>query len=186
MLLLLSPQIPLLFMGEEWGSTTPFQFFTDHTPELAALVREGRRQEFARFPAFADPATRARIPDPNDPATLLASIPDPVEAGRPAGRRASRRIARLLALRARHVVPGLPGCRSQGARAVGPGAVRAAWRLGDGAELTIAVNLAATPAPIAPAAGEILCATPAAAGAAVRDGRLPPQACAVFLDRPAA
>ena len=62
-LLLLCPQIPLLFMGEEDASRTPFLFFTDHQAELAEAVREGRRNEFANFPAFADPS-RGRIPDP--------------------------------------------------------------------------------------------------------------------------
>ena len=55
---LLCPQIPLLFMGEETASTTPFLFFTDHHAELADAVREGRRQEFAGFAEFADPDKR--------------------------------------------------------------------------------------------------------------------------------
>jgi 1,4-alpha-glucan branching enzyme len=46
---LLCPQIPLIFMGEEGASRTPFQFFTDHHGELAEAVREGRRREFASF-----------------------------------------------------------------------------------------------------------------------------------------
>ncbi len=68
-LMLLCPQIPLLFMGEECASRTPFLFFTDHGAELADAVREGRRGEFAKFPTFADPASRERIPDPNAPET---------------------------------------------------------------------------------------------------------------------
>ena len=44
----------MLFMGEEWASTTPFLFFTDHNDELAKLVREGRRNEFKHFSAFQD------------------------------------------------------------------------------------------------------------------------------------
>ncbi|MGV3654966.1 MAG: malto-oligosyltrehalose trehalohydrolase, partial [Noviherbaspirillum sp.] len=64
-LLLLSPQIPLLFMGEEAGAREPFLYFTSHPdPRLADAVRSGRREEFARFPAFSDPAARERIPDP--------------------------------------------------------------------------------------------------------------------------
>ena len=55
-LVMLCPQIPMLFMGEESASRTPFLFFTDHAAGLADAVREGRRDEFARFPAFADPA----------------------------------------------------------------------------------------------------------------------------------
>lgn len=63
-LLLFLPMTPLLFMGQEWGASSPFQFFTDHDAELGALVTEGRRREFAHFAAFADPARRAAIPDP--------------------------------------------------------------------------------------------------------------------------
>ena len=58
-LVLLAPQIPLIFMGEEAGARDPFLYFTDHHAELANAVREGRRAEFAKFPAFAAPAARA-------------------------------------------------------------------------------------------------------------------------------
>ena len=54
---LLAPQIPMLFMGEEWGATSPFPFFCDFTGELAEAVRKGRREEFSRFPEFSDPET---------------------------------------------------------------------------------------------------------------------------------
>ncbi|WP_147432237.1 malto-oligosyltrehalose trehalohydrolase [Pararobbsia silviterrae] len=82
-LMLLSPQIPLLFMGEEFGSTQPFLFFTDYTGPLADAVREGRRREFAKFSAFSDPARRARIPDPNDRATFEQSrFARPLDAAR--------------------------------------------------------------------------------------------------------
>ncbi len=72
-MLLVSPYTPLLWMGQEWAASTPFQFFTDHTPELGALVTAGRRAEFAAFSAFHDPAVRERIPDPQDEATFLRS-----------------------------------------------------------------------------------------------------------------
>jgi maltooligosyltrehalose trehalohydrolase len=72
-LLLFAPETPLLFMGQEWAASTPFLFFTDHHPELGRLVTEGRRREFARFKAFADEATRARIPDPQAATTFEAS-----------------------------------------------------------------------------------------------------------------
>jgi maltooligosyltrehalose trehalohydrolase len=67
---LLSPHIPLLFMGEDDASTAPFLYFTDHHGDLAAAVREGRRREFAHFAAFATEETRETIPDPNDRATF--------------------------------------------------------------------------------------------------------------------
>jgi maltooligosyltrehalose trehalohydrolase len=63
-LLLGLPQTPLLFMGQEWGASTPFLFFTDHQPELGRLVTEGRREEFKRFPSFLSESARGRIPDP--------------------------------------------------------------------------------------------------------------------------
>src|SRR5262249_9527170 len=64
LLLLLSPHIPLLFTGEEWGSRVPFFFFCDFQGDLAVSVRDGRRHEFAKFPGFGEAAARERIPDP--------------------------------------------------------------------------------------------------------------------------
>ncbi len=72
-LLLFLPMTPLLFMGQEWAASTPFLYFTDHEPELGALVSAGRREEFKRFRAFSDPAVRARIPDPQAPETFARS-----------------------------------------------------------------------------------------------------------------
>ncbi|WP_420128305.1 malto-oligosyltrehalose trehalohydrolase [Longimicrobium sp.] len=72
-LLLLSPYTPLLWMGQEWAATTPFQYFTDHPEELGRLVTEGRRKEFGKFSAFADPAVRERIPDPQAASTFERS-----------------------------------------------------------------------------------------------------------------
>ena len=66
---LLSPFVPMLFMGEEYGETAPFQFFTNHIdPEIAEATREGRRREFAAFAQFGE-----EIPDPEDPATFERS-----------------------------------------------------------------------------------------------------------------
>ncbi|MFN8392346.1 MAG: malto-oligosyltrehalose trehalohydrolase [Bdellovibrionota bacterium] len=65
-LFLFSPCTPLLFMGQEWAVSTPFQFFTDHEPELGRAVTAGRRSEFSAFRAFADPELREQIPDPQD------------------------------------------------------------------------------------------------------------------------
>jgi maltooligosyltrehalose trehalohydrolase len=70
---LLAPEIPMLFMGEEWGETRPFLFFCDFEGKLADAVRKGRREEFSRFPEFANPKRAAKIPDPLTEATFLAS-----------------------------------------------------------------------------------------------------------------
>ena len=72
-LYLLSPSIPMIFMGEEWGSETPFYFFCNFNDELAENVRIGRREEFSKFPQFSNPETIAKIPDPSDEKTFLAS-----------------------------------------------------------------------------------------------------------------
>ncbi len=72
-LLCLIPQMPLIFQGQEWSASTPFQFFTDHNPELGRLVTEGRRREFQKFAAFRDPAMRETIPDPQAAGTFRNS-----------------------------------------------------------------------------------------------------------------
>jgi len=136
-LLLLGPQIPLLFMGDETGSEAPFLFFTDFHDELADAVREGRRKEFAKFAAFADPAARERIPDPNAVETFERSRPEPGPDAQ--GWRSFYR--QLLKLRHDAIVPRLNGARSEGAEPIGEAAVAARWRMGDGALLTIAINL---------------------------------------------
>jgi maltooligosyltrehalose trehalohydrolase len=72
-LLLTVPMTPLLFMGQEWAVSSPFQYFTEMEPDLGRLVTEGRRREFREFPEFADPAARERIPDPQDATTFERS-----------------------------------------------------------------------------------------------------------------
>ncbi|MEB3841875.1 malto-oligosyltrehalose trehalohydrolase [Pseudomonas guariconensis] len=144
-LLLLAPMIPLLFMGDEEGSRRPFLFFTDHHDELADAVREGRRAEFAHFAAFADPAQRERIPDPNAQATFDASqlAAQEVVAGW------HGLYQRLLTLRRLHLTPRLPGSRALGATVLGERALTARWRLGDGSQLRIDLNLASEPQSVA-------------------------------------
>ncbi|ARP94135.1 malto-oligosyltrehalose trehalohydrolase [Bordetella genomosp. 13] len=137
--LLLAPQIPLVFMGEECGTRAPFLYFTSHSdPELARAVREGRRAE---FPAFAGSDANP-VPDPNDPETYRSSQPwfvDEQDASHAAAWRDYYRS--LLQVRSRLVTPRLLGARTQGAAALGHCAVRATWRMNDAAMLTLYVNL---------------------------------------------
>jgi maltooligosyltrehalose trehalohydrolase len=72
-LLLLAPETPLLFMGQEWAASSPFLYFTDHEPALGRLVTAGRRDEFRHFAAFSDPSARELTPDPQALATFEAS-----------------------------------------------------------------------------------------------------------------
>ena len=81
-LLLCSPATPLLFQGQEWAAGTPFCYFTDHNEELGRLVTAGRREEFKYFRAFADPAARDAIPDPQSLATFEQSKLNWDELGR--------------------------------------------------------------------------------------------------------
>ncbi|MBK1660289.1 malto-oligosyltrehalose trehalohydrolase [Paracraurococcus ruber] len=180
-LLLLSPQIPMLFMGEEWGATAPFLFFTDHNAELAPLVTAGRRKEFSKFAAFQDPAKRERIPDPNAAATFTASIPDPAEARRPPHDAVLALHRRLLALRHRHIIPRLPGAQALGAEVVGEAAVLARWRLGDGAVLILACNLGAEAA-VCTAQGTPLFESLAGAAGTLAGGMLPARCTVALLD----
>ena len=115
-LLLLSPMIPLMFMGDEFAAEQPFLFFTSHHGELARLVREGRRNEFAAFSAFADPHKREQIPDPNAPQTFEASRPA-LTATEPSAVHDLYR--QLLQIRHRHIIPHLPGDPGAGRRGAG-------------------------------------------------------------------
>lgn len=188
-LLLLSPHIPMLFTGEEYGSEQPFLYFTSHgRQELADAVREGRRQEFAKFKAFSDPATREKILDPNAEQTFLDSIPETENGEGDVSPVPWRQAIRsLLVIRREQIVPRLAGARSIGAAAIGPAAVTARWRMGDGSILGIAVNLAGTPVAIAsdaipaPFDDSLLFETPGAA-ASFSSGTLPPHSLIAVLE----
>jgi maltooligosyltrehalose trehalohydrolase len=135
---LLCPQIPLIFMGEEEASESPFLYFAEHGEDLAEAIREGRKKEFETIASAADD-----LPDPNEASTFERSIAKPNPA------LASDRAAlyrRLLKLRRKHISPALERARALDARAVGPAAVVARWELGDGRILTLAVNLGDEPA----------------------------------------
>jgi len=144
-LLLLSPMIPLIFMGDEFAAEQPFLFFTSHHGELAELVREGRRNEFAAFSAFTDPHKREQIPDPNAENTFHASQPRLVGSGTPLQQQTQELYRQLLKLRHQYIIPNLSGTQALGAQMLGYGAVSARWRLGDGSELRIDLNLSDTP-----------------------------------------
>ncbi|HEY0285890.1 MAG TPA: malto-oligosyltrehalose trehalohydrolase [Pseudomonas sp.] len=145
-LLLLSPMIPLIFMGDEWGASEPFLFFTDFHDELADAVREGRRAEFADFSAFANEQQRTRIPDPNALQTFNASRPAfdamYLETDKGLDHQSWLALYRaLLQIRHRDIIPRLPGTTALGAQVLGDKAVMARWRMGDGSTLRIDLNL---------------------------------------------
>ena len=71
-LFLLAPETPLIWMGQEFRASAPFQYFTDHEGELGRLVTEGRRREFAHFSSFAE----TEVPDPQAESTFRDSTLD--------------------------------------------------------------------------------------------------------------
>ncbi|GAB2444653.1 malto-oligosyltrehalose trehalohydrolase [Streptosporangium sandarakinum] len=110
-LLFTAPFVPMLFQGEEWGATTPFQYFTDHEdPELGRAVSEGRRREFAAFGWEPD-----QVPDPQDPATFERSRLDWSERDKEVQGRLLDWHRELIALRRR--VPALTDGRLDRVRA---------------------------------------------------------------------
>lgn len=137
--LLLSPHVPMLFMGDEFEASAPFLYFCDFDGELAEAVSKGRREEFRRFKAFEADAARAAIPEPGDPATFAAAKLDWDERTRGAHGQTLRHIEALLALRHRHLVPRLAGQRGGGSYWLDGPALRVSWPL-DGARWHLLVH----------------------------------------------
>jgi malto-oligosyltrehalose trehalohydrolase len=154
--LLLAPSPPLLFMGEELGAREPFLFFCDFRGPLGEAVRQGRRREFAHFPAFASEAAREAIPDPLALETFERSRIDRSLAAPDSDFAAL--YADLLALRHREIVPRLAGLRDAAAGYETEGRRLAAhWRLADGSRLALCANLSdAAVAASAAAEGRLL------------------------------
>jgi malto-oligosyltrehalose trehalohydrolase len=140
---LLCPQIPMLFMGEEWAAAQPFPFFCDFAPPLADAVRDGRRAEFARFPEFQDPSTRDRIPDPTSVETFSSSKLRWEDIKQPRHAAWLEWYRRLLATRHKYILPRLHGITGDSGRyrIIGPNAFVVNWTMGDRAQLTLAANL---------------------------------------------
>ncbi|HEV3104440.1 MAG TPA: DUF3459 domain-containing protein, partial [Trinickia sp.] len=203
-LVLLSPQIPLLFMEEEFGSTQPFLFFTDYAGELADAVREGRRREFAKFSAFNEPEQRARIPDPNAVQTFALSSPppdsdtasEPSDSATLAARHNSLRereswthfYRSALAVRAKLITPRLAPSRALGATVLHTStgneanALVARWQLSDGETLAIALNLSPDPLPFTERPdGMVVFETPPRMRDSIDAHELPPYSCVAWL-----
>ncbi|WFU12411.1 malto-oligosyltrehalose trehalohydrolase (plasmid) [Rhizobium sp. CB3090] len=132
---LLSPQIPMLFMGEEWGATTPFPFFCDLGKELNSKARLGRKEELSRLPGFdAEDA-----PDPTSEATFQSAKLRWGQAEQ--GKALNEYYGRLMTLRREKIVPLLKCAQGySGVHEKGELLVRVTWRLGQ-ATLALAANL---------------------------------------------
>jgi 1,4-alpha-glucan branching enzyme len=130
-------------MGEEFGAETPFLFFCDFEKDLAAAVTAGRRNEFAHFVRFNDPAERERIPDPGDTRTFKASQLDWSVVVQPGHREWLRFYHELLGLRREHIVSRLSiGCAVNADYEVhGDRGLTARWNFSDRSELILMANL---------------------------------------------
>jgi maltooligosyltrehalose trehalohydrolase len=183
--LLLSPQIPMLFMGEEWASQHPFLFFCDFAGDLARAVREGRQREFSGLHDQAGATSERPIPDPNALDTFARSSLDWHESERPEGRRQLALIRHLLEVRRSVIVPRLVGIagNSGSYELHGKRALRARWRLNDGLHLILIANLSPLPTDdvdLNPG-GEILYCEPSG-WSADQFGHLPPWAVCFALE----
>lgn len=144
-LLLLSPAVPLLFMGEEWGAREPFPFFCGFSGDLAEAVTAGRRKEFARFERFRNPVARGAIPDPCAAHTFALAKLDWQAQKYPSHREWFKLYHELLALRQRIIIPRLCGTCNGRFEVLSPHALHAGWSLGGAAQLSVYANLGATP-----------------------------------------
>ena len=142
-LFLLSPSIPLLFMGEEWGAPEPFLYFCGFEGELAKAVTAGRRSEFAHFEGFHDLNARESIPDPCELPTfdLVRLDWQKQESGPHQGWLILYR--ELLALRQQIIVPNLDLIHGGSYQALTSHALRVNWQIGADSQLLAYTNLGA-------------------------------------------
>ena len=154
--LLLSPHIPLLFMGEEYGETQPFMFFTDFHGELAKAVREGRAREFSGHEDHMDES----VPDPNAEQTFLHSKLDWQKPESHEGRQWLALTRQLLAIRHQQLVPLLAHAPGNCGRVIStaPGYVAVSWSWPH-ATLSMALNVGDSDQPLPDLPGNTLYAS---------------------------
>ena len=155
--LLLSPHIPLLFMGEEYGETHPFLFFTDFHGDLARAVREGRAREFEGHAGHEEGA----VPDPNAESTFMRSKLDWQKTTGAEGARWLALTKTLLALRHQYIVPLLASAGGHAGHviATAEGFLAVSWTFPRGT-LSIAFNLGKATQPLPDLPGKTLFALP--------------------------
>lgn len=183
--LLLAPSPPLLFMGEEFGASSPFLFFCDFGPDLASKVTEGRRAEFARFSQFASAEAQARIPDPNREETFLRSKLDWASVDRPAHIQWLQFFRDLLVCRQREIVPRMKGIVLGDAsfELLGHGALSATWPFQNVGKLELIGNFATDAVELmTEPRGRLLYTTEPEVTAAVEHKQAPPISVAWFLE----
>jgi maltooligosyltrehalose trehalohydrolase len=183
-ILLLAPSPPLLFMGEEFGAETPFLFFCDFEKDLADAITAGRRNEFAHFSRFSNPADRERIPDPSSAATFQASRLNWSALTQPRHQDWLEFYRQLLRLRCQHIVSRLPaGCGLTASYEVrGDQGLTAHWYFPDDSKLTLVANLGAKPMPgLTSPSAQVIYASEEVSADALQQGPLPGWSVVWFL-----
>jgi len=177
-IILLSPPIPMLFMGEEWAASAPFLFFSDIGDDLAASVRESRAEQASRYPD----ARQDDLPDPMAEETYQRSKLDWDEPARSPHAETLLFYRRLIEARRRWLIPRLAGMEGYMGHyeVIGPKGIRVSWTLGDGSVLVLHANLSDTAfAPVAlPVEGRIW------TEGGVADQTLGPWTCVFTLTEP--
>jgi len=141
---LLSPQIPMLFMGEEWGASTPFPFFSDYRSEREiADMRQRRRQQLEKIKPTPSEQELAQEPDPQNAATYNSAKLDWEELQEPDHAAWLAFYRQLVAMRRECIIPLLRGLRRAcgQARVISGGVFEVQWSLAGGAYLQLAANL---------------------------------------------
>ena len=142
---LLLPQIPMLFMGEEWASEKPFPFFSDVPAEIRDVVRKGRQEELKSTPEHDDPS-KPEVEEAVDPTSAKTFISAKLDWGSLKGDPHSAWLAHyrsLIDVRKMEIIPRLPGLEGFASyyEVLGPKAVLVSWRMGDGSLLRLYANL---------------------------------------------
>ncbi|HMP51400.1 MAG TPA: DUF3459 domain-containing protein, partial [Candidatus Melainabacteria bacterium] len=187
---LLAPTIPMLFMGEEWGSRNDFYWFADFGDDLAPSVREGRRNEFGKFEQFQDEDLINAIPDPCSEETFLRSRLDWNELNEEVHQQWLGYYKLLLELRKRTIMQIIPRIETGKAswRILEEGLLKVTWPLKDGGALKLIANLTdqGNPTPLFTEKEfkreNILFQTPASTTTEMDSGTVPPWAIIWLLD----
>ena len=171
-LYLLLPQTPMLFMGEEWGSTSRFPYFSDYRGQLATDVREGRRKQFAETMENCDPKELDKVPDPQAEETFDCAKLRWNEPGEAAHAEWLAWYTAALRVRREEIVPLLPrvGVDAYRHEIVAPRALVIRWQLRGGGELCLAVNLCEQGRAFPEVGGRVIWQ----AGQGSKDGRMAP------------
>ncbi|PST24018.1 malto-oligosyltrehalose trehalohydrolase [Mesorhizobium plurifarium] len=181
---MLAPQIPLLFMGEEYGETQPFCFFSDYQGKIAEAIRLGRRDEAENFGGIPQDKTVDDLPDPLDPEVFAGSKLRWSRAASPAGERHLALMRELAEIRQRHIVPlitatAVPECR---AFETEDGTVAVDWQFEE-ACLELRVNLSQETHPIPAIRGQPIFMSETSGGGAANGSELAGPAILVAIAR---